>query len=107
MLILSRRPGEAILLDGGIRLVVVACDRRGVRLGIEAPPEVGIVREELAREVAAENQRAPATDGTNAWIAKLPPVRPVRDGARPAPAASAVPPAPAAPAPADTPDGES
>ncbi len=84
MLILSRRPGEAILLDGGIRVVVVACDRRGVRLGIEAPPEVGIVREELLREVAAENQRAPATDGANAWIAKLPPVRPVRDlAARP------------------------
>lgn len=72
MLILSRRPGEAILLDGGIRVVVVACDKRGVRLGIEAPAEVGIVREELAREIAAENQRAPATAQASAWVAKLP-----------------------------------
>ena len=58
MLILSRRPGDAILIDGGIRLVVIACDRRGVRLGIEAPNDVSIVREEIATLVAAENQRA-------------------------------------------------
>jgi carbon storage regulator len=44
MLILSRRPGDAILIDGGIRLVVIACDKRGVRLGIEAPTDVSIVR---------------------------------------------------------------
>jgi carbon storage regulator len=47
MLVLTRRPGEAILLDGGIRLVVLSSDRRGVRLGIEAPAEVNIQREEL------------------------------------------------------------
>jgi carbon storage regulator CsrA len=48
MLILSRRPGDAILIEGGIRIVVLACDRRGVRIGIEAPAAVGIVREEIA-----------------------------------------------------------
>ena len=76
MLILSRRQGEAVLLDGGIRLVIVACDRRGVRLGIEAPPEVGIVREELAAQVAQENERGVATDGARALLAKLPNVSP-------------------------------
>ena len=44
MLILGRRPGESILIDGGIRIVVVSCDRRGVRIGIDAPTSVGIVR---------------------------------------------------------------
>lgn len=58
MLILSRRPGDAILIGGGIRLVVIACDKRGVRLGIEAPAEVSIVREEIANLVADENRRA-------------------------------------------------
>jgi carbon storage regulator len=48
MLILSRRPGDAILIDGGIRIVVLASGHRSVRLGIEAPSEVGIVREEIA-----------------------------------------------------------
>lgn len=73
MLILSRRQGEAILLDGGIRLVIVACDRRGVRLGIEAPPNVGIVREELAREIASENERGVAGEQAREWLATLPP----------------------------------
>jgi carbon storage regulator len=61
MLILSRRVGDAILLDGGIRIVVLACDRRGVRLGIEAPPNVSILREEIIAQIASENQRAHAT----------------------------------------------
>jgi carbon storage regulator len=51
MLVLTRRPGEAILLDGGIRVVVLSSDRRGVRLGIEAPAEVNIQREELVSQV--------------------------------------------------------
>lgn len=47
MLILSRRPGDAIVIDGGIRIVVLASGQRCVRLGIEAPSEIGIVREEV------------------------------------------------------------
>ncbi|HZE75328.1 MAG TPA: carbon storage regulator [Gemmatimonadales bacterium] len=47
MLVLNRRVGEAIVIDGGIRVVVLQCDRRSVRLGIEAPGETGIFREEL------------------------------------------------------------
>jgi carbon storage regulator CsrA len=47
MLILSRRPGDAILIDGGIRIIVLASGQRCVRLGIEAPAQVGIVREEV------------------------------------------------------------
>ena len=61
MLILGRKPGDAILIDGGIRVVVLACDGGGVRLGIEAPASVGIVREEIARDIADENVRAGAT----------------------------------------------
>jgi carbon storage regulator len=58
MLILSRKAGDAIVIDGGIRIVVVQCDRGGVRIGIEAPPETTILRAELVDEVAAQNQRA-------------------------------------------------
>lgn len=49
MLVLNRRLGEAILIDGGIRVVVLQCDRRSVRLGIQAPGETGIFREELVQ----------------------------------------------------------
>lgn len=58
MLILSRRAGDAIVIEGGIRIVVLASDRRGVRLGIEAPPQVSIVREEIVTQIADENRRA-------------------------------------------------
>ena len=50
MLILGRRPGEFIIMDGGIRVVVISCDKRGVRLGIEAPPTVSILRGEIASQ---------------------------------------------------------
>jgi carbon storage regulator len=72
MLILNRRPGEALIIDGGIRVVVLQCDRRGVRLGIEAPETVNIKREELVSQVAAENRRAKASPAGAAWVAQLP-----------------------------------
>ena len=60
MLILSRKAGDAIVIDGGIRIVVVQCDRGGVRIGIEAPAETTILRAELVDQVAAQNRRASA-----------------------------------------------
>lgn len=71
MLILGRRPGESILIDGGIRLVVISCDRRGVRLGIEAPSSVGIVRGEIVAQIADENRRANVA-AESEWLAELP-----------------------------------
>ena len=47
MLVLSRKSGERILIGDGITLMVVRIDGQQVRIGIEAPPEVTIVREEL------------------------------------------------------------
>lgn len=47
MLILGRREGEAVVIDG--RIVVTVLEIRGnqIRLGIEAPKEVGVQRAEL------------------------------------------------------------
>jgi carbon storage regulator CsrA len=47
MLILSRRPGDAILIDGGIRIVVLATDGGSVRLGIEGAGATKEAREWL------------------------------------------------------------
>jgi len=47
MLVLSRKPGERICIGGGICVTVVTIRGQGVRLGIEAPAHVPIVREEL------------------------------------------------------------
>ncbi|MGA2618869.1 MAG: carbon storage regulator [Thermoguttaceae bacterium] len=49
MLVLSRRNGERILIDGGITVTVIKVQGRQVRLGIEAPKAVVVTRGELRR----------------------------------------------------------
>jgi carbon storage regulator len=72
VLILGRRPGEAILIGDGIRVVVLEADRRGVRLGIEAPASVSILREEIVAQIAAQNRRAGAGADAKAWLDVVP-----------------------------------
>jgi carbon storage regulator len=52
MLVLSRRVGETVVIDGGIRVTVVEMHGNKVRLGIEAPPAVRVDREEVHRRLA-------------------------------------------------------
>jgi len=47
MLVLSRKLGESLWIGERIRLVVVRLEAGRVRLGIEAPGDVRVVREEL------------------------------------------------------------
>src|SRR5260370_41823322 len=50
MLVLSRKVGESILISDSIRVTVVQSANHGrIRLGIEAPPEVIVLREELTK----------------------------------------------------------
>ena len=56
MLVLSRRIGEQIIINNNIRVTVVSLDGGKVRLGIEAPRDVRVDRQEVAerrREFAA------------------------------------------------------
>jgi carbon storage regulator len=48
MLVLSRKLNEKIVIDGGIVITVVKVDRNHVRIGIEAPQDVQVFREEIA-----------------------------------------------------------
>jgi carbon storage regulator len=72
VLILNRRQGEAIIIEGGIRIVVLSSDRRGARIGIEAPTSVNIQREELVSRMAEENRRANARVTGTEWLEQLP-----------------------------------
>jgi len=58
MLILSRKADEAILLGEDIRIKVVSIDKGIVKLGIDAPSHVGILREELKIAVQDANIEA-------------------------------------------------
>lgn len=48
MLVLSRKQMESLLIGQGVRVTVLKVDRNQVRLGIEAPRDVSILRSELA-----------------------------------------------------------
>ena len=61
MLVLSRRESERILLGDSIVVTVVRLGGDRVRLGIEAPQEVRVLREELEPIHAAEPVSLPAT----------------------------------------------
>jgi carbon storage regulator len=56
VLVLSRKTGERILIGDKIAVTVVKIGHGGVRLGIEAPPELAVVREELATAVRRAEQ---------------------------------------------------
>ncbi|MDD3324815.1 MAG: carbon storage regulator CsrA [Sulfurospirillaceae bacterium] len=58
MLVLSRKVGEAIVVDKNITIRVVEISKGVVKIGIDAPKEVLISREELEEAVKAANVEA-------------------------------------------------
>jgi carbon storage regulator len=54
MLILTRRPGESICIGEDIKVTVIFVKGYQVRIGIEAPREVAVDREEIALRKARE-----------------------------------------------------
>ncbi len=77
MLVLTRKPGEQIMIGGDIVITVMEGRGDGVRIGIEAPRGVSIQRREVVEAIAAANLAA-AQAGPDAeeLVAGLrPPVR--------------------------------
>ena len=58
MLILTRKPGEAIVIDGDIRISVLGIEGERVKLGVDAPREIPVLRQELLDEVRKSNLAA-------------------------------------------------
>lgn len=54
MLVLSRKLGEKIVIGDNIVVTVVKIDRNQIRLGIEAPCDVPVYREEIAPAAGRE-----------------------------------------------------
>ncbi|TMD59305.1 MAG: carbon storage regulator [Chloroflexi bacterium] len=63
MLVLRRKVGESIILDGVICVSVLAVEGERVKIGINAPSDVSILRKELLKmlssEVEVEEKAAP------------------------------------------------
>jgi carbon storage regulator len=56
VLVLSRKVGQRILIGDKITVTLVKVGHGGVRIGIEAPPELAVIREELATELQRAEQ---------------------------------------------------
>ena len=58
MLILTRKIGETNILDGGIKITVSDIQGNQVKVGIGAPKEVKVYREEIVERMKVENINA-------------------------------------------------
>ena len=58
MLVLTRKEDEKVVIDDDIEITVVAVEGGKVQLGIDAPQEVEIYREEIYEKVKSENIEA-------------------------------------------------
>lgn len=83
MLVLSRKVNENIVIDGRIVVKVVRTEGNFVKLGIEAPPDVPVHRQEIYDEIQRSNQAA-LTNGKPP-SARLPSLKVVPKPATPGP----------------------
>lgn len=72
MLVIRRRAGEAVVLTGGIEVVVLEAGPHGVKLGFNAPAEVVVLRKEirLAQEANLAAAEAARDAGALSRLAK-------------------------------------
>jgi len=65
MLVLTRKPGESVTIGDDIKITVIDVKGRQVRIGIEAPREMTIHREEIYAKIHEENLKAAFAKAVN------------------------------------------
>ena len=63
MLVLTRKPGERLVIGDNIVVTVVDVKGDNIRIGIDAPREVKVYRGEIYDAIVAENRQAAAATG--------------------------------------------
>lgn len=71
MLVLTRKLGESIAIDDHIKIVVVQIKGKQVRLGIQAPKETKIHREEVYSAIQDQNKAAVKTSVAVNQVSKV------------------------------------
>lgn len=62
MLVITRKKGESLLIGDDIEITISKIDDGSVKIAIEAPKEIRILRKELYKEVESENIEAVKID---------------------------------------------
>ena len=70
MLVFTRKRGEAIMIGDGVRIEVLRVGREGVRLGVVAPPDVAVHRQEIYDQIREANQKAASSPQDLGEVAK-------------------------------------
>lgn len=55
MLVLTRKKGEAVIIGNNIKISIIDIDSDKISIGIDAPKEVKIIREELVNQTISYN----------------------------------------------------
>lgn len=61
MLVLSRKVGEKILIGENVVITIVRITQGTVRIGVEAPREMAVIREEVVVPLEGESSEMPST----------------------------------------------
>ncbi len=82
MLVLGRKNNESIIIDDNIVVTILAVEGDRVKIGIQAPPRISILRQELYDSVKSENLRAVrrATDNNEQLLSSLQQLFKPKDG---------------------------
>ena len=62
MLVVGRKKGESILIGENVEITIIKIENGSVKIAINAPKEISILRKELYTEVKDESQRAMVFD---------------------------------------------
>lgn len=70
MLVISRGPGQSFLIGDDIEVTVVEAQEGRIKIGIEAPKNVRILRRELLDEARSENTEAAGVEASLESLAR-------------------------------------
>ncbi len=71
MLVLSRKPNQSIIIGEDIEVVVLEVKGDTVKLGLKAPRDVKVYRQEIYAEIRSENERAAANAAATRSAAQI------------------------------------
>jgi len=71
MLVLTRKKGQKLIINDNIEIVIIETRGDAVKIGINAPKNISIYREEIYEEIKRSNQQAANIEDVNSALSLL------------------------------------